>query len=77
MPSGLPFIQKGTPMIQVSKVGDLTFEVRFEEGGRRYLQDVSGWGTTEAALERILCNVIFGLDPCSKFFDDLSDDIPF
>lgn len=64
-------------MIQVTKVGDLIFEVRFEEGGRKDLQDVSGWGTIEAALERMLCNVIFGLDPCLQFFDDLSDDNPF
>lgn len=47
-------------MIHVTKIGDLTFELRFDEKLRQDLIDISGWGTVEGGIERILCDILLG-----------------
>lgn len=47
-------------MIDVTKVGDLTFEIRFDEGIREDLILFSGWGTEESAIGRILSDILLG-----------------
>lgn len=64
-------------VIHVMKIGDLTFEVRFDERLRDDLRDVSGWGTQEDAVRRILAGVLLGDGQSTRFFDDLDDDVPF
>ncbi|MEJ7928292.1 hypothetical protein WG908_16210 [Sphingobium sp. AN641] len=50
-------------MIQVTQIGDLAFEVRFDPAIRQDLRDVSGWGTEADAINRILADVILGPEP--------------
>jgi hypothetical protein len=64
-------------MINVTKIGDLAFEVRFDERVRRDLQEFAGWGAVEDALGRVLSDIILGSAPHSPIFDDLDDDVPF
>ncbi|HEX7822834.1 MAG TPA: hypothetical protein VF463_19720 [Sphingobium sp.] len=64
-------------MIRVTKIGDLAFEIRLHDNVRQDLEDVSGWGTPEQAIERILSDVLFGHAFPAHYFDDLSGDIPF
>lgn len=47
-------------MIDVTKVGDLTFEVRFDESVREDLTLIAGWGTEECAIGRILSDILLG-----------------
>ncbi len=61
-------------MIQVTKIGDLVFEIRFDEKVRQDLLDVSGWGSEADAIGRILSDVLLGYDDTEN---DLSGDIPF
>ena len=63
-------------VIEVIKIGDLTFEVRFDERLRDDLRDVSSWGTEEDALRRILADVLLGDGQSSRFYD-LDGDVPF
>lgn len=47
-------------MIGVTKVGDLTFEIRFDESVREDLTLIAGWGTEEWAIGRILSDILLG-----------------
>lgn len=47
-------------MIEVTKVGDLTFEIRFDESVREDLTLIAGWGTEECAIGRILSDILLG-----------------
>lgn len=47
-------------MIEVTKVGDLVFEVRFAEAMRQEITCLGGWATPETALHRIFCDVLLG-----------------
>lgn len=64
-------------MIEVTKIGDLAFEVRFDDRVRQDLRDVSGWRSETDAIERILSDILLGYDPCADTDGDLSGDIPF
>ncbi|WP_394440164.1 hypothetical protein ACGGKE_03790 [Sphingobium naphthae] len=47
-------------MIEVTKVGDLTFEIRFDESVREDLTLIAGWGTEEWAIGCILSDILLG-----------------
>ncbi|GAD50991.1 hypothetical protein NT2_13_00780 [Caenibius tardaugens NBRC 16725] len=64
-------------VIDVTKIGDLTFEVCFDERLRDDLREVSGWGTEEDAVRRILAGVLLGDGQSARFFDDLDGEVPF
>lgn len=64
-------------MIEVTKIGDLAFEVRFDERVRQDLLDVSGWGSEADAIGRILSDILLGYDPSADTDGDLSGGIPF
>lgn len=57
-------------MIEVTKVGDLVFEVRFAEQMREEITYLGGWGTPESALGRILCDFLLGGAADFDGFDD-------
>ncbi|MCB4862995.1 hypothetical protein K7W03_25775 [Sphingobium sp. PNB] len=57
-------------MIEVTKVGDLVFEVRFAEQMREEITCLGGWGTSESALHRILCDMLLGGAADVDGFDD-------
>ncbi|AUW58043.1 hypothetical protein C1T17_07915 [Sphingobium sp. SCG-1] len=54
-------------MIDVTAVGDLTFEIRFDEKLREDLKEVAGWGTSADAIQRILSDIILGCNPYREF----------
>lgn len=60
-------------MIEVTKIGDLTFEVRFDEKIRQDLRDVSGWGSEEDAIARILSDILLGVAPYEEWENELPD----
>lgn len=53
-------------MIEVTKVGDLVFEVRFAEEMREEIASLCGWAPPEVAIQRILSDVLLG----SAAYDD-------
>lgn len=61
-------------MIQVTRIGDLAFEVRFNEKIRQSLQDVCGWSTEEDVIQRILADIVLGPAPYDDWPDQLPDD---
>lgn len=57
-------------MIEVTRVGDLVFEVRFAEQMREEVTCLGGWGAPETALHRILCDVLLNGAPDVDGFGD-------
>lgn len=64
-------------MIDISKVDDLTFTIRFDPQIAADLYLYAGWGTVENALSRILSDTLLGTDPTYGVDGDLDDDVPF
>lgn len=64
-------------MIQISKIDDLSFTVRFDPQMAQKLSDIAIWGTVENALILILSDALIITEPYGHFDYEPDDDIPF
>ncbi len=64
-------------MIQISKIDDLNFTVRFDPQVAADLYLYAGWGTAEDAVRRILSEALLPHNPNCDCDFDLDDDVPF
>jgi len=64
-------------MIHITKIDDLSFNVRFDPAMTDMLSEEAGWSSPERALYSILSDALLGPSFPSGYFDDLDDDVPF
>ncbi len=64
-------------MIDVTKIDELSFNVRFDPAMTDTLSEASGWSSAERALYTILSDALLGPSFPPDYLDDLDDDVPF
>lgn len=64
-------------MINVTKIDELSFNVRFDPTMIDMLGEELGWSSPERALHSILSDALLGPTFPPAYFDDLDDDVPF